>query len=59
MNEDSRELRALRAMAWERAKGELNSIRHTYYSDTNNNYERFKLKLEDFIEYIEANALQE
>ena len=47
----------LRAMAWERAKGELKSILHTYYHDPR--FEAFDKALEDFIEFVESNGLQE
>lgn len=55
--------RSLRAMAWERAKGELRSIYHTFFSDDVFNqpdqYDNFVKLTEDFIEQIESNGLNE
>ena len=46
----------LRAMAWERAKGELNSIRHLYYPpDTG--FEAISNKIDEFIKDVEDNAI--
>ena len=64
MNE-SREMRALRTMAWERAKGELRSMLHTYYEHderglfNNSYYDQFSLALEQFVEQVEGNGWQE
>lgn len=64
MNE-SKEIHAIRAMAWERAKGELRSMRHTYYSKYDE-LGNFKLRLEEFdeifnqfVKNIESNGLHE
>lgn len=57
MNDESREIRILRTMAWERAKGELRSMLHTYY--TNDNYDKFSLEVKNFIKTVEDNGLQE
>lgn len=55
---DDRALSVMRNQAWERAKGEMRSMYHTFY----NNYDSFK-KLEDevenFIKEVEDNGLQE
>ncbi|MCP3923039.1 MAG: hypothetical protein GY714_10675 [Desulfobacterales bacterium] len=59
---ESDEIRVMRGMAWERAKGELKSIEYTYYHTKGNNderYERFSEKLHNFIKDIEENSLQE
>ena len=50
-------LRALRTQAWERAKGELKSMLHTYYSE--NNFYEFKEEMKNFIKKIEDNGWQE
>jgi len=58
---ESKELRALRAMAWERAKGELMSMIHTYYGcnlkDTK--FDCFKILYDKFVHEVESNGLQE
>lgn len=62
---DSRELRALRTMAWERAKGELKSMLHTYYEHdeygvfTNSYFDQFSQALDKFIKQVEDNGWQE
>lgn len=48
----------LRFMAWERAKGELNSILQTYM-DEGDKFQDFKRELEIFIEKIENLGLVE
>jgi len=57
MNE-SREIRNLRSMAWERAKGELQSMTHTFWG-SNVNFEPFKKILDKFIKDIEDMGLHE
>lgn len=56
-----RKLLALqRSMAWERAKGELNSMLHTYYSIADGTkFEDFNKLLKEFVESVEENGLQE
>ena len=56
MNE-SREIRTLRAMAWERAIGELNSMGHTYWN--NDNFKNFYEAKEKFIKQVEDNGWHE
>lgn len=59
---DSRELKALRAMAWERAKGELTSMLHTYYSiydETDDYHGQFKQAFDSFVRQVEDNGWQE
>lgn len=57
---DQRELNMKKAMAWERAKGELRSISHCFYSDHKDTIEQFKQwdkKVEEFISEIEDNGI--
>ena len=57
-----RELRAMRTMAWERAKGELNSMLHTYYNaydETDDYYSQFQQALNEFVHQVEDNGWQE
>lgn len=58
MMEESNEIRNLRAMAWERAKGELKSMVHTFWQNEYQ-FKKFNAVLEKFIEEVEDNALQE
>jgi len=52
---ESREIENLRQMAWERAKGELRSILHTYW-DMNPALERLEPVIENFITDIQENG---
>ena len=56
MNED-RFLQVQRQMAWERAKGELNSILTTYYNDSK--YSEISMLTLEFIEKVEDEGLTE
>ena len=62
---ESREMRALRAMAWERAKGELRSMLHTYYEYDERGqrigsyFEQYSQALKAFIKKVEDNGWQE
>jgi len=51
---DSKELRTLRAMAWERAKGELNAVKQTYWSDS---LAEFDNVVEEFVKSVEDEGL--
>ena len=51
---ESKEIRVLRSMAWERAKGEMTGMLHTYYDMESTKYDDFKAKLSEFIEYVEG-----
>ena len=53
--------RLARNMAWERAKGELKSMLHTFWGDTaiEGQYDKFDAKLEEFVTDIEDNGLHE
>jgi len=56
----SRELAALRCMAWERAKGELQSMTQTYYEeDDGGKFDGFTEAMEKFIKLIEGHGYQE
>ncbi len=57
MATEDRILSMMRQMAWERAKGELNSMLTTYY-DTEK-YEGMKKAIEEFITIVEDHSLQE
>lgn len=55
-------LRALRAQAWERAKGELRAIAATFYgssSATPGQLDGYTVKVEEFIDKIEDEGLAE
>lgn len=52
---DNRTFNVLRYMAWERAKGELNSMLTTFYGEQNN-YITLKKAIDDFIKDIEDNG---
>ena len=49
---DKRNRTVLRLMAWERAKGELRSMLHTFY-DEQEEFEVHRSKINDFISAIE------
>jgi len=55
---DERILRTLRAQAWERAKGELNSILSTYWDDIDS-FKRANLAINRFVDEIEGEGLAE
>ena len=52
-------LQVLRAQAWERAKGELQSILQAYYSDRNqeSNFNRMSDRINSFVTDVEDNEL--
>jgi len=56
-------LQAMRAMAWERAKGELRGIAHASYSSDDplraERMEAFMQELDRFVETVEDNGLIE
>ena len=56
MKDSSNVLISMRLMAWERAKGELNSLLHTYWEDESGNKSNFKPRkelIENFIKDFE------
>lgn len=59
MSDSKTVIRTLRAMAWERAKGELNSMRHTFWGFTEDEqkFSELDLKIEEFIKNIEDDEL--
>lgn len=59
---ESKEIHTLRAMAWERAKGELKAIMHTFWSVDPSGvekYESMRKAAEDFIAHVEDHGLAE
>lgn len=53
-------LRTLRTQAWERAKGELNSVLLTFYGKNNSQqFEQLDKAIREFVENVEENGLQE
>ena len=58
MSKESWEIRIMRAMAWDRAKGELKSITNTFLSGgTSEEFEIYCRLLDDFIKAVEENSL--
>lgn len=56
----SKELRAMRNMAWERAKGEIRAMLQTYNrEDDGDKFEQMAWELSKFIETVEDKGLQE
>jgi hypothetical protein len=55
---DDRLLRTLRAQAWDRAKGELHSMRHTFWGDSDEQYLALTKAIMEFIEEVEDNGLE-
>lgn len=56
----SRILPAMRAMAWERAKGEIKSMLTTYYcSEDGDKFKEMQREFEAFVAAVEDNALHE
>ena len=47
----------LRMMAFERAIGELNSIKMTFTTNESKQYDDFKKAMDDFIENVKDNGL--
>jgi len=53
--QESKEILTMRAMAWERAKGELRAYLQTYWSGNEEaTYEKADAKIEAFIEDFEG-----
>lgn len=56
--EDSREIRTMRHMAWERAKGELEALLSTYWGH-DGDYERMCAEVEKFIDKVQSEGYHE
>jgi hypothetical protein len=54
---DERVIKILRAQAWERAKGELKSILHSYWGESAK-FRKMDDAIDDFIEKVENEGLQ-
>jgi hypothetical protein len=57
-------MQTLRMQAWERAKGELRAVLHTYYGDasardSDHKFEKANARIESFISDIEENGIVE
>ena len=58
--DDHRVLQVLRCQAWDRAKGELQSMLVTFYgSGQDNKFKKLSDAIYRFVEEIEENGLQE
>lgn len=55
---EERLIRNMRHMAWERAKGELKSMLHTYWDD-DELYKQIDHEIFQFIQSVEAQGLHE
>ena len=55
---ESRELKVMRQMAWERAKGEIESMLCTYW-ETPSDYKNMKNEFDKFVQIVEDNGYQE
>jgi len=63
---DTKEIKVMRCMAWERAKGELMSMQHTFYSSSDYSsseqnldaYKELKKLTSEFIKAVEDKELQ-
>lgn len=58
---ESKEIRAMRCMAWERAKGELRSMLQTYFTEDEqrDKYEGMRETIKEFIGVVESHGFQE
>ena len=58
---ESPEIRAMREMAWERAKSEMKGMLVTYSGDKRSieKYHKFNNEYKSFVKYVEDNNLQE
>lgn len=55
---EERIIRNMRHMAWERAKGEMQAMLHTYWND-DERYKQIEKEIADFIKLIEFQGLYE
>jgi hypothetical protein len=58
MSEDNMVVKNMRNMAWERAKGELHSMLHTYW-DEGNKFVAMSNEITRFVRYVEDHGLHE
>lgn len=58
MSDQEKLLKTVRAMAWERAKGELRSMLQTYWGEEDK-FSACSQAIEDFIEHIEGEGIYE
>tara|TARA_R110001599_G_scaffold324065_1_gene535789 strand:+ start:284 stop:457 length:174 start_codon:yes stop_codon:yes gene_type:complete len=56
---DESVLKTMRYMAWNRAKGELQSMLDTYWSGSDEQFTKMKKAINNFIEDVEDNGKQE
>lgn len=60
MSDSSRVMHALRAMAWARARGEIESMMVTYYSDEDGDkFEKLHNLVDEFFTAVEDEGLAE
>ncbi len=52
---ESREIRTIRSIKWEEAKGKLMAIMHTYWDD--DNYNKMKSLTDQYIKSVEDDGL--
>ena len=57
-HEETRTIAVIRNMAWDRAKGELNSMLQTIYGDQDK-FEELESAISEFVNLVEENGLQE
>ena len=55
---NSREIKVMRLMAWDRAKGELRAILNTYWGE-DERYKDMRDEIDNFIASVEGEGLQE
>lgn len=61
MNEDPKLLKTLRAMAWRRARGELEALLETFWDgdlSTDSKFHRLEAAIATFVKTVEENELQ-
>lgn len=58
MSADETIRRVLRAMAWERAKGELRSMRQTFYCEKEK-FDQLDIAIDAFVVQVEENGLHD
>ena len=56
---DEKVLKTMRYMAWNRAKGELQSMLDTYWSGSDEQFTKMKKAINNFIEDVEDSGKQE